>query len=232
MSKVGIFLFTIIFLASSCGPRGPERSVSSIDSSSKLGVALEGGSTLSGDQYGVALRICYALRSKDTNYQANYLNRIFRFTFISHSCSRGSRNQVLQLPLRYRGANSPMQFDGASTLNIFRDVLTHRVGILASICTSLISGESASNTESYGSNDQSQFIFTAGQNGIDHFTERKARNNGRDFLVYQADTYDIYTDSNAAPSRISGLVRTARSKRECSNQGETLEYVQNFSSIN
>lgn len=133
-------LFTLILLAG-CGV---DKTYTGGKVSMSFSNSLEsGGSPLSDNEMAVALRICYAFRSKRTKFMAELLENPFNFTLKENDCSNiEGRNVVLNTTLKQLNVGSPMSYETTGVNFAYqREVYTDVNGELSNLCSQVLKGE-------------------------------------------------------------------------------------------
>ncbi len=107
--------------------------------------ALAGGVPLTDYQMAVALRVCYAFRSKRSKFTAEMLGQSFNFNYLARDCSSNETTQTFSATLSQQDSSSPLKYSSTFTGNYFRDVQTDTSGYLADLCSDILAGETPLN---------------------------------------------------------------------------------------
>ncbi|MBK25159.1 MAG: hypothetical protein CME70_14290 [Halobacteriovorax sp.] len=200
-------LLSILFLAS-CGvsSRGPA-------TSSQIGQALVAGGEFSDDEKNTAIRICYALRSKNTNFRANFLDQDFRFLITERDCDGEEANSTITAQLKGQSSNDQMIYSGLDSSKHFANVITDQDGPMSGLCSSLLQGGNPQRSILSG-NDLVSFSFYA--TSQDFMIRRVANKVGEGFIINLEERYTILTDPTSSGLKI-GKVSLATKDETCSN---------------
>lgn len=164
-SVIHVYLFLVIGLLigglSSCGLErqyGDSQQVFAFGES-----AVNGGRALNDDEMSVALRVCYAFRSKRAKFSAELIGRDFNFNYQTKSCrsSTPEVNSQIDTKLSQLLINGPLSFESIFPGSYAREVQTDLNGLLAGICSQVLKGETPLNF--YENQDgSSEVIFSTG----------------------------------------------------------------------
>lgn len=199
-------LFSILFLAScGVGSRGPA-------TSSQIGQALVAGGEFSDEEKNTAIRICYALRSKNTNFRANFLDQDFRFLVTERDCDGEEVNNTITAQLKSQGSNDQMVFIGLDSSKHFTNVITDQDGPISGLCTNLLQGGNPQRSILSG-NDLISFSFYA--TAQDFMIRRVASKVGESFIINKEERFKILTDASSGLK--IGKVSLATKDETCSN---------------
>lgn len=141
-----IALFFILILVG-CGLEMPE---STNEVNFQFSEAIEsGGRPLNDAEMAVALRVCYALRSKRTNYLAELLETTFNFRIQQNDCQQKEITMtVINSTLKQLESNGPMSFETVGiNLPYQRQVITDLHGELTAVCSEVLKGETPLNLQ-------------------------------------------------------------------------------------
>lgn len=202
--KVALLSILIVTLAS-CGA-GKHKSAAQ----SQLGSSLTLGASFNVEEKNVALRICYAFRSKNTDFRASRLGDLFKFDLTETSCTGVSRAESISTNLSAPFVSRAMVFDGISGINYYSEVETDQHGKLAAICYSLSRGSTPE--KSYleaGLLVEVSFIDNS-------FIIRSAKKIGPDYIVSKEEFFEVATDSNGG-----GIVSSIKRSSSCPITGKS-----------
>lgn len=192
-----------LFLGAGCGVDKDYRS-----SPLSFRANLEDGSPLDDGEMGVALRICYAYRSKRAKFFNELINSPFSFNYSQTNCSATVTESRLDTTLRQVVADGPMSFEApAFTLSYAREVQTDLHGELVSICNQVLKGETPLDfIEVDGV--YSEYIFESGL--YDRVTIKKAMQKISDgpVEVISSHSFDILTNQSSAGDYLGLVVKT------------------------
>jgi hypothetical protein len=200
-------LFILLVSAFSCGNPGRKPSTES-----QLGNALSAGGEYGANEKNIALRICYAFKSKNTNYRASFLNAPFNFNLTSRNCEADEKIETLNTILKAPLASQPIIFDAISDIPYYQNVQTDKAGVLGTLCSSLISGGNPAKSNMVGAELIEISFLTS---DIDNIIVSKASLSGANYVVNQEERFSVDT-STSAGNRI-GQVKVATRERVCAN---------------
>ncbi|MCP4913313.1 MAG: hypothetical protein GY909_09345 [Oligoflexia bacterium] len=219
-------LLLACLLASSCG-----RERKPVDDTVDFNATVTaGGNALSDSELAVALRICYAYRSKKTEFRANKINSAFAFDVKYRACGDTlfRPTERLDTTLKQVFESSPMIYDVSTDLRYLNEVQTHMDGHLSEICDQVIKGETPLNVEEISLSEVKQFSFssTLGDSYQISFAKR-ASTNVSDYDVYKIERYKVLTNSSVSGDLL-GLVSEFERYEECSGSSEPQTLIQEF----
>ena len=200
------FLLLALFLMS-CGNSGRSPATES-----QLGSALISGGEYTAAEKNIALRICYAYRSKNTNFRANFIGTSFLFNVSVDTCEGDSENETLTTTLQAPLASQPMVYDSTSPLDYYKEVLTEQAGPLSPVCSALLKGGEPLKSILQG-NNLIEISFFA--NDIDNIIVRKAKKTGSNYIVYEEQRFQVDSDSDLG-NRI-GQIKLFSKEKQCAN---------------
>ena len=198
-------LFIFLITIASCGNPGRKPSTSS-----QLGSALIVGGEYGPNEKNIALRTCYAFRSKNTNYRASFLNDPFNFNLSFKKCDGSEKNESLNSILKAPLASGPITFDAVSDIPFYRTVQTDKSGVLETLCASLLSGGNPTKSNLILGQLVEISFYTS---DIDNIIVRSAALSGSDYIVEQEERFQVDTSSSAG-NRI-GQIKLATRDRIC-----------------
>ena len=219
-------LISGLVLVSACGAHKRGSVEDNVDFTSKI---ITGGSPLPEDQMAVALRICYAFRSKRSNFRTEYMGNSFRFKTTRTSCNEpGQRVEYLNTTLRQNLESDPMTFDTTTDLKYFKKVKTHQDGILSNICDQVIKGETPVNVFDH-KNGVAEVTFYENL-GVDNFSVRYGSKSSAlqvDFDPVKIENFKVLT-SSASSGNLIGLVYESDRYEPCSGSSESSYFKQSY----
>lgn len=181
-------------------------------SENQLGAALTVGGTFSDSEKNIAIRTCYAFRSKNANFRARFISEDFRFLVTERTCQGVDRSETLTTELKAPLATGPMVFDAVSTIDYFSQVQTDQHGHLSSICNSLLQGGDPQKSILLGNTVIELTFYTS---DLDHFIVRTANKEGNNYIVAVEERFKFDTN-NAAGDNV-GKVVLATKEQTCGN---------------
>ena len=203
-------LFSAAAFVSSCGLErqyADDQQVFAFGSS-----ALNGGRALRDDEMSVALRVCYAFRSKRTKFSAELINRDFSFNYQAKSCksSEPEVNSQIDSKLSQLLINGPLSFESTFPGSYAREVQTDLNGLLKGLCSQVLKGETPFN---YSENTDgfSEYIFTSGV--YDNIEIRSGSVNEQDgpLVVNSVTKLEVLTNQVVSGDLQGLVVKTTRS---------------------
>ncbi len=134
----------LILMASACGIDKDYRDTTNLYFSESL---LSGGRPLNDGEMAVALRICYAFRSKRTKFLAEMLQSEFDFTYQTKDCNNQVSSPVeLKTTLKQLMVDGPMSYEAEGVnFSYMRELQTDINGEMAELCTQIFKGETPLN---------------------------------------------------------------------------------------
>lgn len=199
----------MLLLIASCGEGGGRNPASE----SQLGASLLTGGTFSDAEKNIAIRICYAFRSKNTNFRANFLEQDFRFLLTERTCTGQENADTLTTTLKAPLASGPMIFDGFSSIDYYKQVQTDKDGVLSAVCNNLLQGGNPQRTILSG-NDMIEISFFTSV--LDRIVVRTASKVGSSYVVNEEERFTVNTDSASAGLKIGEITLASREKT-CEN---------------
>lgn len=145
MEKISHFIVLLsAFTAFSCGIDKSMRDSTNLSFSESLS---SGGRPLNDGEMAVALRVCYAFRSKRTKFMAEMLESEFKFSFQTKDCEDTvSSPAELVTTLKQLMVDGPMSYEASGVSSSYlREVQTDVNGDLAELCTQIFKGETPLN---------------------------------------------------------------------------------------
>lgn len=177
-----------------------------------LGSSLSTGGTYGASEKNVAIRICYAYRSKNTNFRANLIGTTFKYNIAQKDCENNETNSTLDTVLRAPLASQAMVYDSESTLDYYKEVQTDQYGPLESICSTLLKGGDPLKTILRGNYLVEISFYTT---DVDNIIVRTASKSGSAYVVSTEERFQVNT--NATSGNSVGSVTLATREKQCSN---------------
>jgi|GEM_PF-2140517 len=172
--------------------------------------SLEDGSPLDDGEMGVALRVCYAYRSKRAKFFNELINSPFNFNYSQTNCTGAVTSTRLDTTLRQVVTDGPMSFEApAFTFSYAREVQTDLYGELASICNQVLKGETPLDFIQV-ENVYTEYIFESGL--YDTVTIKKAmqRTSEGGVEVVSSHSFDILTNQSSAGDYLGLVVKNTQ----------------------
>ncbi len=175
------------------------------------------GSSLSDEEVSVALRICYAYRSKGTRFRTDRLNKLFRFEMEKTDCDQSKKIESFNSTLKL-DSNDVMYFDAPSFMGPYnRVVQTHDNGHLGSICRQLFAGTTPRNTSVEGDRLLEFSFLKRFQDGyLVRYGKRKDPTDSSEYEVERIERFYVQTNSQATGVPY-GLVSQWEWRKMCSD---------------
>lgn len=192
----GLLILNFLVL-SSCG-QGNTRAVEAGNLS--LGEELSASYTLSGEKLNTALRICYAYRSKRVGLRSSYIDQSFSFSVKNRPCNDDETNKAISATLKAPLLSQPMVFDSSEReLSWYESVNSDNDGPIATLCTSIIRGDTLTNLLSSSGNTQQVVEFSVNTEN-DHYVILTGTKTTEDqFFVTKKETFYVQTQNQNVP---------------------------------
>lgn len=200
--KLSLFTLIVVLIISGCGI---DKSFENGEVSLKFSQAVEaGGSPLNDSEMAVALRVCYAFRSKRTKFLAELLETNFNFNFQENDCQGAvTRNTSISTTLKQLESGGPLSYEATAVGFAYqREVFTDINGVMEDLCTQILKGETPLDVFDIN-NEYHEYNFTSG--------------------IY--DTVDIKVGSKASPNDSSPTVREVIRLEVLTNQQSSGDYL-------
>ena len=206
LKKIKLFNFLIVALSvNSCGiERGHKSRTPATELASSL---TPGGRTLSSLELKVAVRICFALRTKRNNFNTVLMGRSFIFNQTSRFCN-GSVSGATEVSTVLSQNSGNLFYQTSFAGEFMSDIETETAGLIAPLCEKIIKGD---NTVNYyeKSNEAFEFSFNPISSNEDNYTikvAQKANINGSEGLnITKIISHDIATNTVRYGKSLVGL---------------------------
>ena len=140
----GMLLLLFVGALSSCGyDKSYEGTEESLYFSQD---ALNGGVPLTDSQMAVALRVCYAFRTKRSKFSLEMMGEGFVFNHTTRDCSSDETTTTINSVLVQDNSNEPLRYDSSFTGSYVDEVQTDIHGYLFEVCADVLAGETPLNT--------------------------------------------------------------------------------------
>jgi hypothetical protein len=227
-----LFFSTLLFIfltLSSCG-EDKERTPAS---ASLVGLEVGTERTLSSDERSLLLEVCYAFRSKWTEFRQNYRNEVFRFNFQAETCEFDSEDvqvsydQVLTTRLIHFLDRTPMFFDSSDRIGYLSDMETHLHGRLAPLCERAMRGESVKNKMVIDEGKEVRyFSFDRSFNTV-YYSVGLAKKDSE--LFYGSEVFEVLINpQKKGHEPFTGIVIRSTRHYKCENSNNHSRYYQEF----
>lgn len=213
-------------LALSCGLEREYNGSTNLSFSESLS---SGGRPLNDGEMAVALRVCYAFRSKRTKFLAEMLESDFKFSYQTKDCQDNVASPVeLATTLKQLMVDGPMSYEASGVnFSYMREVQTDVNGDLAELCTQIFRGETPLNVQEK-SNQFFEYSFFS--NVYDTVEIRVgAQRTPQDTVatVMRMTRLEILTNQQSSGDFLGLVVRGAR-YFPCDNSTQVRSQEQNF----
>jgi hypothetical protein len=187
-------IFILVFIMS-CGI---DKDRSSGRSPATLGQEIElEGDTLSSVEQSIAVRICFAYRSKRSRFSTTSIGDDFNFNIEHTQCSGEVIEEDIATKLRQN--NVGLFFDTSYSGEFYEKVETDIDGILKSVCTNVLKGESSAN--SFEVNNSTHAISFSTSRNIDSYQVQIAQktSSSTEELVVQIIDFEVPEKNSSNP---------------------------------
>lgn len=200
---------SILLVINGCGIDRTYRKTASLGFSENL---LNGGRPLEDGEMAVALRICYAFRSKRTKFLAEMLESPFNFTYQTKDCQDNvSTPTNLNTTLKQLMIDGPMSYETSGvSVSYMREVQTDINGDLSELCSQVFKGETPLNFKEI---DNEYYEYFFGSNIYDTVeinigSKSPAANSG--LVVNRMVRYEVLTSQQSSGDYLGLIVKSAR----------------------
>lgn len=187
-----------------------------------------GGAPLNDSEVAVALRICYAFKSKHTTFKAELIGKPFTFDVKENFCDGHKEQEFLNTVVTEIAFDQPLQYSSQSQRPYFNKIMTHIYGPLNKICDDVLKGNTPANVISIDSETVMEVSFL---NGLyDEYEIRFGRKKLKTditYTPYQVERFKVLTNSRSSASLL-GLVVESYRAQACSDSTNLRETTQNY----
>ena len=213
-----IFSFVTMILVTSCG-QGNQNSLDGMIAEVKPN--LNYIHKLEADEVNIALRICYALKTKRINYRADLNGQKFKYKSNEQNCDGTIKNESYQAELKVP-QNGTMKYESSYQGFHLSEVPTDINPPMNSICSKLFQGEIPENTFQSSDSQRMQFKFSQ-DSGIDiiniHSGVKDTKNVELEgYITNYVTIYEI--ESFPAVPQMTGVIKKAHLIKQCSNKSK------------
>jgi hypothetical protein len=227
--KNSILLFALLsVLLSGCGVDFDSGTSSSGQGLVFSETVSEGGRPLTDSELGVALRICYAFRSKRSKFLSQFLDSNFSFNFTKKSCSENVvSTSLVSTSLKQPLPGGPLSYESLSASNHFKLVETDINGDLVDVCSLVFKGETPMNVMTIH-NETYEFRFLASTYDTVEILIGANTNpqNPRQFVVNRQKRMEVLTNQSSSGEYLGMVVKASLTTR-CSDDVRSTQ-VQEF----
>ncbi len=223
LKKILFFLPLILFLSCEMKTRKPA-SIEDIILTESLGPERNLGT----EEANIALRICYAFKSKRNYLRSFMIGKEFEFQVHEKTCSGSEMSHMAKVKLYEDPQDRYLEFRGDEKQVYLSKVMTDRHGAMSYLCNALFRGKEVSNTYLKNETQKFQFEFENngeldivkviyGVKGVDNF-------GGVYYSVSYIDSYQL--ESTPHKTENTGLAIKASRSFPCGQGGGTNDLVQ------
>lgn len=219
--KVSVYPFFLIILSGlflqGCGIDKTYRGGEALAFSDNL---LTGGTPLNDGEMAVALRICYAFRSKRTKFLAEMIESPFNFSFQTKDCNDNiSTPTDLNTTLKQLMVDGPMSYEASGvTYSYMREVQTDVNGELSELCNQIFKGETPLNVMELN-NEYYEYRFTSNvYDTVEIRVGAKNDPNASEPSVNRMRRMEVLTNQQSSGDYLGLVVRSSR-YFPCNNEG-------------
>jgi hypothetical protein len=202
---VKLIKFTVLsaFVAAA-GSCGLDRKYIERSPATELSTAIvEGGRSLSESEMKVAVRVCFALRSKRNNFNTLLMGNTFSFRMKRTTCATSSTSSDASTVL---SQNIDQLYYNTKYTGEFNAVVETDVsGYLSLLCEKVIKGETPVNYYEQGSESR-EISFSALSLDNDRFTVKVGQKSGSSVNTTKIVVLDVATSVNALGASLIGLI--------------------------
>lgn len=231
-SKYSLKSLVLLVLMGSLASCGYDKS--GTQSSDVLGfssAALKGGVPLSDGEMAVALRVCFAFRTKRTKFSVEMLGNTFDFNYIAKDCQGKEDHKSFSAQLMQQSSTQPLRYQSSFSGPYISEVQTDINGYLSGLCSSVLAGETPLNTREID-NNLYEYRFQSSVSGGDMVSVTigsKVNPTDSAPTVMQKVTLDVLTNATSS-GNYQGMVTEATRYIPCdtTNSGRSKSYKQVF----
>jgi hypothetical protein len=223
LKKIIYFLPLILLFSCEMKKRSPA-SIEEIILTESLGPERD----LDTDESNIALRICYAFKSKRNYLRTFKIGSDFDFQIHEKTCNGTENSHMARVKLFEHPQERHLEFRGEDKQVYLSKVMTDRHGPMSYLCTALFRGKDVPNTYLKNETQKFQFEFSSndetdvvkiihGVKGVDNF-------GGVYYSISYVDTYQL--ESTPHKSEFTGVAVKAMRSFPCGQSGGTNDLVQ------
>lgn len=212
-----LVVILILCSLSACGM--PKSSSDTSKSLVSYGAAMSAPASLKDAELAAMTEICNALKFKRLNFQALHFGYTYKFDVNELACDQ-SQYKTTRVTASLVGD----QFISSYTGSYHKSLETDSVGLLATVCSSLLNGVVPLNTEVTGLNTARQLSATSVGEGViavDVLYAERADSSSK-YFIKSSDELKIVYNSSATPSW-RGMVVSRKTSEPCAS-GSTQAY--------
>lgn len=176
-----------------------------------------GGAPLPDEELAVALRICYALRSKHTTFKAEQVGKAFRFNVKETFCDGRNEEEFINTVVNDMGFDQPLEYSSTNTRPYFKKIMTNVYGPLKGLCEEVLKGNTPANVVNLGPDEVMEVSF---ENGVYDTFElrygRKVKPLDVTYTPYKVETFKVLTNSRSS-GNLLGLVSESERRQPCTD---------------
>lgn len=221
------FLLFLLFPSLGCGIDLSQEGTTQQENMSFSKEALSGGKSLEESEVAIALRICYAFRSKRSQFKAEFLGKSFDYSYLYRDCEDKEETDSFSATLSQNSSDGALLFNSSFSGNYRRDVQTDTHGLLKEICTDVLSGETPLNSKEI-ENELYEYDFRHLESSKDRAILKighKESTQSEEPRVFKKVIFDILTGSTME-STVKGMVIKSKVYLRCENSSSLKLYQQ------
>lgn len=142
--------------------------------------ALKGGRDLTDGEIAIALRVCYAFRTKRSNFSVEMIGNTFNFNYMTKDCQGKEDQSTFSGQLSQQTSTNSLRYTSSFTGPYISEVQTDLNGYLKNLCSAVLAGETPLNSENVN-NELYEYHFQSS-------------------VVYAGDTVTITIGSKQSPT--------------------------------
>lgn len=180
------------------------------------------------DESNIALRICYAFKSKRTYMRSFKVGKEFTYKTLENSCIGEENESTVNVVLFENDDENSLEFLGKEKQIYLNKVMTDRDGAMSYICNGLFQGKTVSNTHIKDESQKIQFEFMQVDNhdmvkvihgikGVDNFGSIY-------YSISYIDSYEI--ESTPSKTELTGVAIKASRSFPCGSGDGTNDLIQ------
>jgi hypothetical protein len=224
LAQTGISLLSACLLFTACGYDKADTIVEESLGFSQQ--ALSGGTPLDDNAMAVALRICYAYRTKRSKFTVEMLKGQFNFSMTTRNCQNQETTESFTSELTQESSGEPLYFESDYSKNYFKEVQTDLHGYLATICGDVLAGETPLNTAEIG-NEFYEYTFQSSVSGGDQVAIQIGAQDtpsAANPSVKRKIVFEVLTNATSA-GNYQGMVVETRQYSPCGDAANTVRLV-------
>lgn len=219
-----LYFFPLIFLFACDAQKRTPASIEDIILTESLGQERD----LDAEETNIALRVCYAYKSKRNFLRTFGVGKEFEYQIYERTCNNEESSHMAKVKLYEHPKEKFLELRGDKKQVYLSKVMTDKHGPMAYICTALFRGRDVPNT--YLKNETQKFQFEFSNNGeidivkVIHGVKGVDNFGGVFYSISYIDTYQM--ESTPHKSENTGIAIKASRSFPCGPSGGTNDLVQ------